>query len=206
MKKLLSVSLSIILCFVIFSCTNTNKPKTEEEQLAEVAASKVTEKPAPAAKTEVPSQTELQDQIKAMEKELYASEVLDVNKAKQMIRLYDTYHKNYYKDFVCPDYLFKAGEISENINQYNRAADFYKMCCYEYNDNFKLRAECLFRLANVYDYKLNDYVRAKETYKQVIEQYPKSSLAKDAAAAITMMGQSDADMVRSFEAKNNTKK
>ena len=206
MNKILSVSLSIILCFIVFSCRNNNKPKTEEEQLAEVAKSKTTEKPAPSAKTEVPSQTELQAQIKEMEKELYSSEVLDVNKAKQMIRLYDTYHKNYYKDFVCPDYLFKAGEISENINQYNRAADFYRACCFEYNDNFKLRAECLFRLGNVYDYKLNDYVRAKEIYRQVTEQYPKTQLAKDAAAAIKMMGRSDADIIKDFEAKNKTTK
>jgi len=207
MNKILPVSLSIILFFLIFSCRNTNnKPKTEEEQLAEVAKSKTTELPAPPAKTEVLSQTELQEQIKKTEKDLYSSEVLDVNKAKQMIRLYDTYHKNYYKDNVCPDYLFKAGEISENINQYNRAAEFYRQCCFEYNDNFKLRGECLFRLANVYDYKLNDYIRAKEIYRQVTEQYPKTQLAKDAVAAIKMMGRSDADIIRDFEAKNKTTK
>src|ERR1700744_6339109 len=128
MYKILPISLSIILSFIVFSCSNPyNKPKTEEEQVAEVAKSKETERPAPPkVKTEIPSAAEMQDQIKAMEKDLYSSEVLDVKKAKQMIRLYDTYHKNYYKDFVCPDYLFKAGEISENINQYNRAADFYR--------------------------------------------------------------------------------
>src|SRR6185312_6617556 len=174
--------------------------------VAEVEKSKATELPAPAPKTEVPSKVELQSQIKEMEKVLYASEVLDVNKAKQMIRLYDTYHKNYYLDNICPDYLFKAGEISENINQYNRAADFYRMCCSEYNNNFKLRGECLFRLANVYDFKLNDYIRAKETYRQVIEQYPKTPLAKDAESAIKMMGKSDADIVREFERKNAAKK
>jgi TolA-binding protein len=205
MHKFLSASLLLVISLVVFSC-ESKEEKREAAQLAEVAKSKETERPAPPAKTEVPPAAEIQEQIKAMEKELYASETLDINKAKQMIRLYDTYHKNYYKDFVCPDYLFKAGEISENINQYNRAADFYRMCCYEYNDNFKLRPECMFRLANVYDYKLNDYVRAKEVYRQVMEQYPKTQLAKDAAAAIKMMGQSDADIVRGFEAKNKTAK
>ncbi|MEO8761197.1 MAG: tetratricopeptide repeat protein [Bacteroidia bacterium] len=208
MKKFLSVSISIFVCFVVCSCNNNNadKPKTEQQQLTEVAKSKLTELPAPPVKTEVPSAEELQKQIKTMEKELYSSEVLDKDKARKMIRLYDTYHKNYYKDFICPDYLFKAGEISENINQYNRAADFYRQCCFEYNDNFKLRAECLFRLGNVYDYKLNDYVRAKEIYRQVTEQYPKTQLAKDAAEAIKMMGRSDADIIRGFEAKNKAAK
>jgi TolA-binding protein len=209
MKKTIYSLLLAIVSFTFFSCGESQEEKVAKRDaaaIAEVEKSKVTELPAPPPKTDVPSQEELQNQIKEMEKVLYASEVLDVNKAKQMIRLYDLYHKNYYKDNVCPDYLFKAGEISENINQYNRAADFYRMCCAEYNDNFKLRGECLFRLANMYDYKLNDYIRAKQTYQQVIEQYPKTQLAKDAGAAIKMMGKSDADMVREFERKNAAKK
>jgi tetratricopeptide (TPR) repeat protein len=199
----------LFLTMLAVSCTNTQEKKQAEQesaQIAEVENAKKTELPPPPPTVEVPSQEELQNQIKEMEKELFASQTLDVNKAKKMIRLYDTYHKNYYKDFVCPDYLFKAGEISENIGQYNRAADFYKMCCAEYNDNFKLRGECLFRLGNVYDYKLNDYIRAKDIYRQVREQYPKTQLAKDADAAIKMMGKSDAEIVREFERKNAGKK
>ena len=206
MNKLLSISGLFVLC-VLVSCHQTEQEKTQAvNQIKDSSRVRATELPPPPVKTEIPSKVELQDQIKAMEKILYTSEQLDVNKAREMIRLYDTYHKNYYKDFVCPDYLFKAGEISENINQYNRAAQFYSMCCTEYNDNFKYRAECMFRLANVYDYKLNDYVRAKQMYTQVIEQYPKTQLAQDAVAAIRMMGQSDQDIIRSFERKNGGKK
>ena len=204
-KKITSVLFLTFVGLAIVSCNQKEESK-QAAVVAEVEKSKTTELPPPPPKTEVPSQEELQNQIKEMEKVLYASQTLDVTKAKQMIKLYDLYHKNYYKDNICPDYLFKAGEISENINQYNRAADFYRMCCSEYNDNFKLRGECLFRLANMYDYKLNDYIRAKQTYKQVIEQYPKTQLAKDAEAAIKMMGKSDADMVREFERKNAAKK
>ena len=201
----------ILIVGFVFTFSSCNQNQVEEKnkaatQTKDSAKPKLTELPPPPPETEVPSQIELQKQIKEMEKELFASEVLDVNKAKKMIRLYDTYHKHYNLDWECPDYLFKAGEISENINQYNRAAQFYKMCCYEYNDNFKYRSLCLFRLANVYDYKLNEYVKAKETYKQIIEQYPKTQLAQDAQAAIKMIGKSDADMVREFERKNATKK
>jgi TolA-binding protein len=207
MRTLFSNSLLIALCISLFSCHPNEQEKNQTiTQAQDTLKVKSTELPPPPPKTEVPSKVELQDQIKAMEKVLFASEQLDKNKAREMIRLYDTYHKNYYLDYVCPDYLFKAGEISENISQYNRAAQFYSMCCTEYNDNFKYRAECLFRLANVYDYKLNDYIRAKQTYTKVIEQYPKTQLAQDAAAAIKMMGRSDQDMVRSFERKNAEKK
>lgn len=205
MKKPVTILSLIAIILVLFSC-NQNEKEANKTTNQTTDSVKSTELPPPPEKTVVPAREELQEQIKAMEKILYASKELDVNKAKQMIRLYDLYHKNYYLDFVCPDYLFKAGEISENINQFNRAADFYRMCCAEYNDNFKLRAECLFRMANIYDYKLNDYVRAKEIYKQVIERYPKTQLAKDAESAIKMMGKSDIDIVREFERKNAAKK
>src|ERR1700740_2682635 len=148
-KKITSVLFLTFVGLAIVSCNQKEESK-QAAVVAEVEKSKTTELPPPPPKTEVPSQEELQNQIKEMEKVLYASQTLDVTKAKQMIKLYDLYHKNYYKDNICPDYLFKAGEISENINQYNRAADFYRMCCSEYNDNFKLRGECLFRLANMY--------------------------------------------------------
>lgn len=204
MKKISIILLAVGFVLVISSC---NHNQAEEKsaiapQTNDTTKQKLTELPPPPPETEVPSQVELQKHIKEMEKELFASEVLDVNKAKKMIRLYDTYHKHYNLDWECPDYLFKAGEICENINQYNRAAQFYKMCCYEYNDNFKYRSLCLFKLANVYDYRLNDYIRAKETYTQIIEQYPKTQLAQDARVAIKMMGRSDQDMVREFERKN----
>ncbi|HEX7414847.1 MAG TPA: hypothetical protein VF411_12460 [Bacteroidia bacterium] len=207
MKKGFGVLFFIALTWLVVSCNQKEAETTKAaKQPADTSKTKLTELPPPPEKAEVPTQVELQKQIKEMEKTLYASEVLDVDKAKRMIRLYDTYHKNYYMDAACPDYLFKAGEISENINQFNRAAQFYKMCCYEYNDNFKYRSLCLFRLANVYDYKLNDYIHAKEVYTQIKEQYPKTQLATDADAAIKMMGQSDKDIVRGFERKNaNTK-
>lgn len=207
MNKLFSVSFLVVVCFVFSSCNqNQTEANHAPKKRVDTTRARLTELPPPPPGTEIPSQVDLQKQIKEMEKELFASEVLDVTKAKKMIRLYDTYHKNYPKDWECPDYLFKAGEISENMNQYNRAAQFYKMCCYEYNDNFKYRSLCLFRLANVYDTKLNDYIHAKEVYTQVKEQYPKTQLAKDADAAMRMMGKSDADIVREFERKNGAKK
>ena len=208
MNKLFSISFLMIVCVLISSCNQNQTEETNKvtKQFADTSKQRLTELPPPPPPTEIPSQIELQKQIQDMEKVLYAAKVADLNQARKMIRLYDTYYKNYPKDWETPDYLFKAGEISESINQYNQAAKFYNRACYEYNDNFKYRSLVLFRLANVYDYKLNDYVRAKQIYTQVKEQYPKTQLAKDADAAIKMMGRSDQDMVREFERKNGAKK
>ena len=205
MKKGWQILIGLLTGVVfIFSCRQAEPEK--EVKTLKPDSTKMTELPPPGAPAVVPSREDLQKQISDQEKSIDPNKEIDLNKARQMIRLYDTYHKNYYLDFVCPDYLFKAGEICENIHQYNRAAEFYKMCCDEYNDNFKLRPECLFSLARVYDYRLNNYIKAKETYRKVIEQYPKTQLAQDVIAAIKLMGRSDQDIVRDFERKNAEKK
>lgn len=153
----------------------------------------------------VPERDSLLKQIAALEKELYASEQLNEAKAKKMVSLYEVFYQNYHKYPEAPDFLFKAGEITENINQPYRAIEFYTHCYEEY-PNYKFSAECLFRMANLYDYKLNNYVKAKALYEEVKVQFPKSNLAKDADAAIKLMSKSDQQMIREFEKKNGVKK
>jgi tetratricopeptide (TPR) repeat protein len=154
---------------------------------------------------DAPAREELLKQIEDLEKELYASETLNEEKAKKMISLYELYYQNYHKYPETPDFLFKAGEITENISQPYRAINFYTRCYEEY-PAFKYSAECLFRMANLYDYKLGNYIKAKALYEEVKVQFPKSPLAKDADAAIRLMNKSDQDMIREFEKKNGVKK
>ena len=152
-----------------------------------------------------PPRDTLLKQIADLEKELYASEVLNETKANKIVALYQSYYQHYHRYAETPDFLFKAGEITENINQPYRAIDFYTHCYEEY-PNFKFSAECLFRMANLYDYKLNNYLKAKALYEEVKEQFPKSQMAKDADAAIKLMSESDQEMIREFEKKNGVKK
>jgi TolA-binding protein len=166
--------------------------------------------PADSARTEkapvsvVPPRDTLLKQIAALEGELYASQLLDEQKAKQIVSLYEKYYQNYHRYPETPDFLFKAGEVTENINQPYRAIGFYTHCYEEY-PAFKFHGECLFRMANLYDYKLNDYIKARALYDEVKVQFPKSQLAKDADAAIGLMGKSDQDVIRAFEKKNGVK-
>jgi tetratricopeptide (TPR) repeat protein len=186
---------------LLFTSCNQNAGK-ENVKAADSAEVKT---PEPLAKAEVPSKENLLKEITALEKELYASQELDPEKAKKMISLYETFYQNYFKDFACADYLFKAGEIAENINQPYRAIGFYTKC-YEDYAAYKLNNLCLFRMANLYDFKLSNYIKAKALYMEVIEKYPKTDLARDADAAIKMMGKTDQQMIKEFEKKNNVKK
>jgi tetratricopeptide (TPR) repeat protein len=192
-----------LLCFSVFLFTNCGQTVVKENTKA--LDSTEVKVPEPLAKVEIPTKESLLKEIPALEKELYASSELDIEKAKKMISLYESFYNYYFKDYACADYLFKAGEISENINQPYRAIGFYTKCYEEY-PAYKLNNLCLFRMANLYDFKLNNYVKAKALYMEVIVKFPKTDLAKDADAAIKMMGKSDQQMIKEFEKKNKVTK
>lgn len=188
------------LPFIVLLACNRG---TEENKIltATDTVEKPKEKPVEA---DIPEKEKLLAQITDMEKELFSAEKLDVEKAKKMVSLYDQYYQHYHLASETPDFLYKAGEITENINQPYRAINYYTRCYEEY-PAYKLRAECLFRMANLYDFKLSNYIKAKALYEEVKEQYPKTHWATDADAAIKLMSKSDQDMIREFEKKNGVK-
>ena len=196
MKKIF-LPLSILL-FV--SCNQNNEPKPVV--LTKDSAVKLVEA---VALKDVPKREDLLKQIADLEKELYSTEQLNLEKAKKMISLYERFYQNYHKFPEAADFLFKAGEIAENIEQPYRAINFYTRCYEEY-PAFKYTAECLFHMANLYDYKLNNYIKAKALYEEVKVQFPKSQMAKDADAAIKLMKKTDQEMIKEFEKKNGVKK
>lgn len=195
MKKIV-ISAAVLL---LISCSQNNNPNQKAVNTDSLEMVKRN------AERKIPAREDLLKQIEALEKELYTSEQLDVAKAGKMVSLYELYYQNYHKYPEAPDFLFKAGEITENINQPYRSIDFYTKCYEEY-PAFKYSAECLFHMANLYDYKLNNYVKAKALYEEVKVQFPKSQMAKDADAAIKIMKKSDQEMIKEFERKNNIKK
>lgn len=186
---------------LLLACNGPEESKTTV--VNKDSAAKITEA-ANLAKVKAPARDTLLQQITSLEKELYASEVLNEEKAKKMVSLYEQYYQFYHRYPETPDFLFKAGEITENINQPYRSINFYTRCYEEY-PQFKYAAECLFRMANLYDYKLSNYIKAKALYEEVKVQYPKSQMAKDADAAIQLMGKSDQQLIKEFEKKNGVK-
>ncbi len=143
--------------------------------------------------------------IKAYEDSMHQSLELDPRLGKVAIKAYTDYQQAYWKDTLAADFLFKAAEIADNLNDPKKAIALFQQCHDQYLV-FPFRAECLFRIGNIYDYKLNDYTSAKEYYKDVIKFFPKSPMVKNAEAAIQNLGKSDTDLIREFEKKNGVKR
>lgn len=102
------------------------------------------------------------------------------------------------------DWLFKAVEVSVNTRQdpqqsialVNRLVTDYP--------SFDKNPVALFMMATfVYDEQLHDLDKARETYQGIIDNYPDSPFAHDAAIAITQLGMTPEELIRMFEERNN---
>lgn len=104
-----------------------------------------------------------------------------------------------------PEYLFKALEVSVNTKQDpQQSIDFCNRLVTTY-PQFDKNPVALFMLATfVYDEQLHDLDKARVAYQQVIDQYPDSPFANDAAIAITQLGMTPEELIRMFESNEES--
>lgn len=88
--------------------------------------------------------------------------------------------------------MYAKQDPQESIKMVNRLVTDYP----EYENN----PVALFMLATfVYDEQLHDLDKARETFQRVIDEYPSTPFADDAAIAITQLGMTPEELVRMFE-------
>lgn len=151
------------------------------------------------------SKSGLLKRIKQLEDTLYASEKLDKKLGNRAIAMYQEFHKYYWQDTISADFLFKAAEIADNMGFPQKAIELYRDC-YEYYPQLSLAPYCLFRIGNIYQFTINDYVEAKLAYNDCQKEYPNSPIAKDARNLLNNVAKSDAEMIKEFEKKNGVKR
>lgn len=190
--KIISVLIGFLILFS--SCGSGKSNDTKEATTAVDTALKNPDN----------SKAGLLKQIKQLEDTLFASEQMDKKLGNRAITLYQQFHKYYWKDTICADFLFKAAEIADNMGFPEKAIELYRNC-YEYYPQSTLAPFCLFRIGNIYQFTLNDYVEAKISYNDCKKEYPNSPVAKDAINLLNNVAKSDIQMVREFEKKNKGK-
>jgi len=144
----------------------------------------------------------LQMEISRLEASLFKSQSLtpDTAVARTVVALYEDYVMRFAGDSLCPKYLFKAGELSLNAGKPQQAIRFFKILSDRYSASAKA-PYALFLQGFIYETKLNSYGKASELYETVLRQHPTHQAAKDAAACLRNMGQSDQELIRNFEKK-----
>lgn len=159
--------------------------------------------PSEVKKNEAPAdkRAALLAEISQIETEMHRSMEIDKTVAAKALKTYSDYSSLFPNDSLTPDYLFKAAEIATATEQYSKAVSYYQTIEDHYKD-YKLYPESLFLRAALLDNYLNDDAQAKPVYQKVIDQFPKSSYAVDAKAAINNLGKTDEQLIKEFEKKN----
>jgi tetratricopeptide (TPR) repeat protein len=110
-------------------------------------------------------------------------------------------------DTLAPVFLLKAGQIAASINNLPQAQVCFEKCYMDFPD-FKNRGAAMFLLAQLYDEvsQLNDEDKARELYGKIINSFPNTEWAKNANDARALIGKTDEQIIKEFEAKNKKKK
>ena len=147
-------------------------------------------------------------QIEKLESEVYNDkfnfDVKGIATAKELFKSYIGYANANPNKEETPGYLFRAADLSMNLNMPDSALKYYNEIIYKY-PSFAKVPESLFMLVFIYENYKQDYGKATKIYKQFIEQYPNHEFADDAAKCIENMGKSPEELIKEFEKNNQVK-
>ena len=151
-----------------------------------------------------PNKNQDQEKINALETELFSqtSGMINKEKALEVVDLYVAFADAYPEDSLSAEYLFKAADISMNMNLATKAIDLYTRIRAEY-PSFRKAPECLFLSGYIYENYLGKLEEAKAIYEEFIQKYPDNDFADDAQISINNLGKSPEELIKEFEAKQN---
>lgn len=140
--------------------------------------------------------------ISDLEKRLFNSEAMsfDKQKADSLVQCYEAFIEKYPKDSLTPGYLFKAANITMNMENPGKSIALFDKYLELYPDQPKA-AMCLFFKAFIYENQLRELDKARELYLLFIEKYPNHDFASQSQMALMNLGKSPEMLVREFEAK-----
>ena len=174
MKKRILL-MAVATLFVMASCHNQNQKTTERD-------------------------------VKKAEQALFnEDQTMNETAATEAVATFSKYAEENAEAADAPEVLFKAIDIAINMRQdaqqsiamVNRLVTDYP--------SFDKNPVALFMMATfVYDEQLNDLDKARETYQQIIDNYPDNPFAADAAIAITQLGMTPEELIKMFESNEKS--
>ena len=137
--------------------------------------------------------------IEELEKQVFANEkAIDPVIASDLVSAYCDYADANPSDAMAPEYLFKAMDVSMNLNEPQRTIYIIDKLLKEYPDYPRTQA-ALFVKAFIFETKYNNIDMAKKLYEQYLEQYPNGEFANDCRASIENLGLTLEELVKKFE-------
>jgi TolA-binding protein len=149
--------------------------------------------------TKVAKTTE--EQVKKAEAALFNSDMsANVEAVPEAIATFSKYAEENPEAENAAEYLFKAFEVSVNTKQDPKQSIGFADRLLSQYPKFDKNPVTLFMLATfVYDDQLHNLDKARECYQRIIDEYPESPFARDAAISIEQLGVSPEELIRRFE-------
>ncbi len=146
------------------------------------------------------SEMTVQDSIVSMENNLFDNNGAQIKRADaaKLIDLYKKFAKENPQDSLAPVYLFRAADISMNIQRPVRTIALFNKIMTDYPDYEKVPS-VMFLKAFVYEDQLHDLEKAKKYYEEFLARYPDSDFADDAEISLKNLGKTPEELIREFE-------
>ena len=139
-------------------------------------------------------------EIKHLEDSLYAdaTKMIDRNLAQNLIDKYVEYADEYPDDAEAAHTLFKAGDLSMNLNMSQQAVQLFDRIMDNYPD-YERTPQCLFLKGYIFENDIKDLKTAKQIYEQFLVKYPDDEFADDAEISIKNLGKTPEQLIKEFE-------
>ena len=139
--------------------------------------------------------------IEKLEKQAFATEkAIDPVVASDLVSAYCDFADANPDDAMTPEYLFKAVDVSMNLNEPQRTIYIIDKLVKEYPDYPRTQA-ALFIKAFIFETRYGNLDMAKKIYEQYLEMYPNGDFADDCKASIENLGLTPEELVKKFESQ-----
>ena len=140
--------------------------------------------------------------IEKLEKQLFSTEAaINPEVASDLVSAYRDFADANPNDAMAPEYLFKAVDVSMNINEPQRTISIIDRMLTEYPD-YQNTERALFVKAFIFETRYNNLDMAKKLYEQYLTMYPDGEFAEDCKASIENLGLTPEELIKKFESQN----
>jgi hypothetical protein len=140
----------------------------------------------------------LLDSIEEIETDLHSDLELDMEKGRTLTEAYIRFADKYKNDSLVPEFLFRAAEISLNMNEPVQACSYLFRIEKKY-DWYENMPAVLYFLGYIHADYLNDMHNAKIYFDLFLTRYPNHERVQDITFFLDNMNKSDLEIIRQFE-------
>lgn len=137
--------------------------------------------------------------IEKLEEQVFATEgAINPEVANDLVSAYCDFADANPDDAMAPEYLFKAVDVSINLNEPQRTIYIIDKLLNNYPDYPRTQA-ALFVKGFIFETRYENYDMAKKIYEQYLVMYPDGEFAESCRASIENLGLTPEELVKKFE-------